>query len=225
MAIKPPVGGEGAFDVDGVAGADLTEIRLGDRFSRKKNLKSLLVGGRAVAVAVDVVTTVAVNIAVGFDREADTADTDRLSVCKIGKPRGANSEAAAVGVRVDSDDLAGGFDDSGEHTGERRSGRIAVVSARQPACFYRCWQYQGQMQLGILDLLGLATTLVFAIPVANFGVTKLLAGEAVVGAALLGVGVAMVILPHYALDPKRILVGLLPARLRGAAGTDDQPER
>jgi len=85
------------------------------------------------------------------------------------------------------------------------------------------------MQLGILDLLWLATTLVFAIPVANFGVTKLLAGEAVVGATLLGVGVAMVILPHYVLDPKRILVGLLrgllPARLRGTAGTDDQPER
>ena len=85
------------------------------------------------------------------------------------------------------------------------------------------------MQLGILDLLGLATTLVFAIPVANFGVTKLLAGEAVVGAALLGVGVAMVVVPHYVLDPKRLLVrllrGLLPARLRGTTGNDDHPER
>jgi len=85
------------------------------------------------------------------------------------------------------------------------------------------------MQLGILDLLGLATTLVVAIPVANFGVTKLLAGEAVVGAVLLGVGVAMVVLPQYVLDPKRVLVGLLrgllPARLRGTAGNDDQPER
>ena len=85
------------------------------------------------------------------------------------------------------------------------------------------------MQLGILDLLGLATTLVFAIPVANFGVTKLLAGEAVVGAALLGVGVAMVVLPHYFLDPKRILLGLLrglvPARLRGTAENNDHPER
>jgi len=85
------------------------------------------------------------------------------------------------------------------------------------------------MQLGILDLLGLATTLVFAIPVANFGVTRLLAGEAVVGAALLGVGVAMVVVPHYVLDPKRLLVrllrGLLPVRLRGTAENNDHPER
>jgi hypothetical protein len=85
------------------------------------------------------------------------------------------------------------------------------------------------MQLGLFDLLGLAATLVFAIPVANFGVTKLLAGEAAVGAALLGVGVAMVVLPHYLLDPKRILMellrGLLPARLRGTAEDDNRSER
>lgn len=85
------------------------------------------------------------------------------------------------------------------------------------------------MQLGILDLIGLATTLVFAIPVANFGVTRLLAGEAVVGAALLGVGVAMVVLPHYIFDPKRILLGLLrgflPTGLRGTSDDEDPPER
>ena len=74
------------------------------------------------------------------------------------------------------------------------------------------------MQLGIVDLIGLATTLVFAIPVANFGVTQLLAGKPIVGVALIGVAVAMVVLPQYFLDPKRVLGrllrGLLPARLR-----------
>ena len=74
------------------------------------------------------------------------------------------------------------------------------------------------MQLGIVDLLGLATTLVFAIPVANFGVTQLLAGRTVAGIALVGVAVAMVVLPQYFLDPKRVVLrlvqGMLPARLR-----------
>jgi hypothetical protein len=39
----------------------------------------------------------------------------------------------------------------------------------------------------------------------------------------------MVILPHYVLDPKRILMellrGLLPARLRGTAEDDNRSER
>jgi len=85
------------------------------------------------------------------------------------------------------------------------------------------------MQLGIVDLIGLATTLVFAIPVANFGVTQLLAGKSVVGVALIGVAVAMVVLPQYFLDPKRILLrlvrGLLPARLREQPTEKEPPEQ
>ena len=85
------------------------------------------------------------------------------------------------------------------------------------------------MQLGIVDLIGLATTLVFAIPVANFGVTQLLAGKTVVGIALVGVAVAMVVLPQYFLDPKRILLrlarGVLPARLRGSADDQKPPKQ
>ena len=85
------------------------------------------------------------------------------------------------------------------------------------------------MQLGIMDLIGLATTLVFAIPVANFGVIQLLAGKAVAGVALVGVAVAMVVLPQYFLDPKRILTrllrGLLPARLRTSSDEEPPPEQ
>jgi len=85
------------------------------------------------------------------------------------------------------------------------------------------------MQLGIVDLIGLATTLVFAIPVANFGVTQLLAGNPVVGVALIGVAVAMVVLPQYFLDPKQILLrlvrGLLPARLREQPTEKEPPEQ
>jgi hypothetical protein len=85
------------------------------------------------------------------------------------------------------------------------------------------------MQLGIVDLLGLATTLVFAIPVANFGVTQLLAGRTVAGIALVGVAVAMVVLPQYFLDPKRVVLrlvqGMLPARLREQPTEREPPEQ
>ena len=78
------------------------------------------------------------------------------------------------------------------------------------------------MRLGILDTIGLAMTVIFAFPVANFGVTRLLAGEPVIGIALIGVAVAMVAVPHYFTDPRtvlgRLFGGLLPSRLR-----DDSP--
>ena len=74
------------------------------------------------------------------------------------------------------------------------------------------------MRLGILDLLGLLGSLIFAIPVANFGVNRLLAGDTPMGLALVAVAVAMVLLPHYFLDPrtiaKKLVAGLLPARFR-----------
>lgn len=84
------------------------------------------------------------------------------------------------------------------------------------------------MQLGVLDLIGLVTTLAFAIPVANFGVMQLLAGKSATGAVLLVVAVAMVVLPQYLLDPKRILTrllgGLLPERLRSVATAPEQEQ-
>jgi len=82
------------------------------------------------------------------------------------------------------------------------------------------------MGFGILDMIGLAATLVFAIPVANFGIDRLLAGETAMGLALVGVAVAMVLLPQYFMDPKtilrRLLRGLLPGRFR-TDGPDEAP--
>ncbi|MFW5974377.1 MAG: DUF7533 family protein [Natrialbaceae archaeon] len=81
------------------------------------------------------------------------------------------------------------------------------------------------MRLGIVDMLGLAATLIFALPVANFGITKLLEGETVMGLALVGVAVAMVAIPHYFTDPRtilgKLLGGLLPRRLREKAAAAD----
>jgi len=88
------------------------------------------------------------------------------------------------------------------------------------------------MRLGIIDMIGLAATLIFALPVANFGVTKLLAGEATMGIALVVVEVAMVALPHYFTDPRtiftKLLKGLLPGRFRNGESTvesDNGPEQ
>jgi len=89
------------------------------------------------------------------------------------------------------------------------------------------------MRLGILDTIGLAMTVIFAFPVANFGVNRLLAGEILTGSALLVVAVAMVAVPHYFTDPRtvlrRLFGGLLPAGVRNDSSTpaeiDDPPER
>lgn len=81
------------------------------------------------------------------------------------------------------------------------------------------------MRFGILDTIGLATTLVFALPVANYGVMRALDGETALGAAMVVVAVAMVVLPQYFLDPERILrglvAGLLPRRLRSATAGEE----
>jgi len=74
------------------------------------------------------------------------------------------------------------------------------------------------MRLGVTDMVGLAASLVFALPLANYALVRLFDGEMALGAALLAVAAAMVVLPQYFLDPGRILrglaAGLLPRRLR-----------
>lgn len=74
------------------------------------------------------------------------------------------------------------------------------------------------MKFGLLDMIGLAATLAFALPVGNYGLIRLLAGETALGAAMILIAVAMVVLPQFFFDPARIvrglLSGLLPARLQ-----------
>ena len=85
------------------------------------------------------------------------------------------------------------------------------------------------MKLGLFDMIGLATTLVFALPLANYAVIQLFAGETALGVGLLVVAIAMVVLPQYFLDPGRLVRGLvrglLPRRLRRLVGTDPDAER
>ncbi len=57
------------------------------------------------------------------------------------------------------------------------------------------------MRVGILDMVGLATTLIFALPVGIFGVQTALGGNVLVGGVLVAVAVAMVVLPQYLTTP------------------------
>ncbi|GAA0519495.1 hypothetical protein SAMN04488066_10744 [Halorubrum aquaticum] len=86
------------------------------------------------------------------------------------------------------------------------------------------------MSLGLFDMIGLAASLVFALPLANYAIVRLLAGEVALGGGLLVVAVAMVVLPQYFLDPGRIfrglVRGLLPRQLRdddAESGSDGDP--
>jgi len=84
------------------------------------------------------------------------------------------------------------------------------------------------MRLGIFDLVSLVGSLIFAIPVANFGINRLLAGDTPMGLALVAVAVAMVVIPHYFLDPRtvarKLVAGLLPDRFRSEPSTATDSE-
>ena len=81
------------------------------------------------------------------------------------------------------------------------------------------------MRLGVTDMIGLAASLIFALPLANYAIIRLFAGEVALGVGLLVVAVAMVALPQYFLDPGRLLrellAGLLPRQLRGLVASPE----
>jgi len=72
------------------------------------------------------------------------------------------------------------------------------------------------MRLGILETVGLAASLVFAIPVGLYGVESLVAGNRVLGAGLLIVAVLMVVLPRRLTTPAD-LPGAVAERVVGRA--------
>jgi hypothetical protein len=57
------------------------------------------------------------------------------------------------------------------------------------------------MAHGIFDLVGLLGVLIFALPVALFGLQRLAAGEALMGVALLVIAVGMVAVEQYFMSP------------------------
>ncbi|WP_251342379.1 DUF7533 family protein [Haloplanus halophilus] len=79
------------------------------------------------------------------------------------------------------------------------------------------------MRLGILETVGLAATLIFAIPVGVYGVESLLAGRTALGVGLVVVAVLMVVLPRRLTTPSD-LPGAVAERVVGDAVTDPDEE-
>jgi len=81
------------------------------------------------------------------------------------------------------------------------------------------------MRLGILETIGLAASLIFAIPVGLYGIETLLSGQRALGAGLLLVAVLMVVLPRRLTTPAD-LPGAIAERVIGRAvkepDTDDE---
>jgi hypothetical protein len=78
-------------------------------------------------------------------------------------------------------------------------------------------------RLGIIEMVGLAATLVFAIPVALFGLERVVAGDAVVGAGLLVVAALMVVLPRRLTTPQD-LPGAVAERVVGSVVETDEDD-
>jgi hypothetical protein len=72
------------------------------------------------------------------------------------------------------------------------------------------------MRLGILETVGLAASLIFAIPVGLYGIETFLSGNRILGAGLVVVAVLMVVLPRRLTTPAD-LPGAVLERVVGTA--------
>lgn len=72
------------------------------------------------------------------------------------------------------------------------------------------------MRLGILETVGLAASLIFAIPVGFYGIETILSGNRILGAGLVAVAVLMVVLPRRLTTPAD-LPGTIIERVVGTA--------
>lgn len=79
------------------------------------------------------------------------------------------------------------------------------------------------MSLGIFDLIALAGTLIFALPVAIFGLEQVAAGRPTVGVLLVAVAVLMVVLPQKLTTPGDVPAAIAE-RVFGSVLPDDPEE-
>jgi hypothetical protein len=80
------------------------------------------------------------------------------------------------------------------------------------------------MRLGILETLGLAASLVFALPVGGLGVTFLLDGRYPLGAGLVVVAVLMVVLPRRLTTPTDLPAAAVERVVGRAVEVPDEDE-
>ncbi|MFC7204671.1 hypothetical protein ACFQJC_14220 [Haloferax namakaokahaiae] len=79
------------------------------------------------------------------------------------------------------------------------------------------------MRLGILEMIGLGATLIFALPVGIFGLTLLADGRTTLGGGMVVLAVLMVALPKFLTMPQDV-PGLVVEKVVGTATKDPDEE-
>ncbi|MCO8246960.1 MULTISPECIES: hypothetical protein [unclassified Haladaptatus] len=80
------------------------------------------------------------------------------------------------------------------------------------------------MTMGILDTVSLAATLVLAIPIALFGIDRIVAGELILGGAFVAIGVGMVLVREKLTTPTDIPSSAAQKVVGTVAKTDEDEE-
>ena len=60
------------------------------------------------------------------------------------------------------------------------------------------------MRLGILDMVGTVGTLIFALPVAGYGIERAIGGDLLLGVGFVGLAALMVLLPRKLTTPSDV---------------------
>ncbi|WP_410765746.1 hypothetical protein [Haloferax sp. DFSO60] len=79
------------------------------------------------------------------------------------------------------------------------------------------------MRLGILEMIGLGATLIFAIPVGIFGLTLLADGRMTLGGGMVALAILMVALPKFLTMPQDI-PAMAVEKVVGSATKDPDEE-
>jgi hypothetical protein len=80
------------------------------------------------------------------------------------------------------------------------------------------------MRLGILEMIGLGASLIFAIPIGVFGLTLLVDGRTVFGGGMVLLAVLMVALPKYLTTPQDVPMLAAEKVVGGVAKDPDEEE-
>jgi uncharacterized membrane protein YedE/YeeE len=80
------------------------------------------------------------------------------------------------------------------------------------------------VQLGILDMIGTVGMLIFALPVAGYGIERAVGGDLLFGAGFVLLAALMVVLPQKLTTPGDIPGAIVERTVGGVVSVDDDEE-
>lgn len=80
------------------------------------------------------------------------------------------------------------------------------------------------MQLGILDMVGTVGMLIFALPVAGYGIERAIGGDLLFGAGFVVLAALMVVLPQKLTTPGDVPSAIVERTVGGVVSVDDEEE-